>query len=238
MAQARAICIQQPESHKMIFKSQSSDSQCLRPPPTYGLRSTQSVKRNRKIGWTACSRQSRNAMSKLSSTATRGGLSQTRRGTGTICVRDAAGHIRRHYQPQMRWLLLLCIACLMTPAHSFSRTVVNLSMSDSNLSPKPLRICSSAESQPKQKWTRSDRKTNMRLEGRILRLENLVYELCGALVYSDDMSLLEREMLSAGTIYQDPTTEKSRQPVLMRREIADIAWRYGRPVSPPARKWH
>lgn len=144
-------------------------------------------------------------------------------------------------------LLILC--SVMAHVSSFSRSGTAIFMSNANpkpiLQPKPYRKCQIGESWGKsplpdrgQNYTRLDRKDFMRLQGRVRRLENLVHDLCCAIVYADDMALVEREMLRSGPIYQNPGSEIARPPILLRRETADIAWRYGNPVSPPAHKWH
>lgn len=87
-------------------------------------------------------------------------------------------------------------------------------------------------------FTRQDAKNERRLMGRVSRLETLVHELCSAIVYSDDMALMEREMLQAGAVHMDLSSNLTRQPVLLRRVVSDIARKHGQPASPPAHNWH
>lgn len=150
----------------------------------------------------------------------------------------------------MRFLVALLLIQVIYYAYGFTRPASNIITTSANLErilqPKPRRPCISGEKWPKspspdsteQKFTRLEAKDFMRLQGRVLRLENLVHDLCGAIVYSDDMALMEREILRSGPIYLDPNNETNRPPILLRREIADVAWRHGKPVSPPAHKWH
>ena len=147
----------------------------------------------------------------------------------------------------MRMLAIIIFIQLLIHASTFSRpTHVYMSNAESNsaLKAKPRRPCvvgekwSKSPDQYGNKFTRLQTKDFVRLERRVRRLENILHELCSAIVYSDDMALTERQMLQSGAIYQDPNNETSRLPILLRRETADIAWRHGNPVSPPAHKWH
>ena len=74
--------------------------------------------------------------------------------------------------------------------------------------------------------------------GRVSRLETLIHELCSAMVYSDDVALMEREMLQAGAVHMDLSSNLTRQPILLRRVVSDIARKHGQPASPPAHNWH
>ena len=128
-------------------------------------------------------------------------------------------------------LLSLCVG-----VEAFS--VMPICSQSSFLKPRPQRLSGLGERWPVTTYTRQDAKDNRRLEGRILRVESLVHDLCCAIVYCDDMALMEREMLQAGDIHLDLSSTQTRDPLLLRRAVADIAWRYGRPVSPPEHKWH
>jgi len=68
-------------------------------------------------------------------------------------------------------------------------------------------------------------------------MDQLLHELCCAIVYCDDMALMERETLQSSTIHLDLSSNLTRRPSLLRREVADIAARYGRPVSPLEHNW-
>ena len=106
------------------------------------------------------------------------------------------------------------------------------------LAPKPRIPCVQGEPWPVTIRTRGDAINERRVQGRVHRLEQLLNELCCAIVYSDDMALMEREILQVGNIYLDLSSNTTRRPFLLRREIADIAWKHGQPVSPPAHNWH
>ena len=96
------------------------------------------------------------------------------------------------------------------------------------------------KSEPGEKWGKGSRKDAIeqrRLEGRVYRLECLVHDLCCAIVYCDDMALMEREILQIGDIHMDLSSNMTRPPLLLRRAVADLAWKHGRPVSPPEHKW-
>ena len=109
-----------------------------------------------------------------------------------------------------------------------------------HLEPKPRRLCLAGESWPRPgthglAGSQSDVE---RLKRRVNLLENLVHDICSALVYCDDVALVEREMLSAGDIFMDLSSNVTRSPLLLRRSVADISRKHGRPVSPPAHSWH
>ena len=135
----------------------------------------------------------------------------------------------------MKYILAILLS-LSVSVEAFS--VMPICSQSASLKPRPQRPCKLGESWPVTRYTRQDAKDHRRLEGRILRLESLVHDLCCAMVYCDDMALMEREMLQAGDIHQDLSSTQTRKPLLLRRAVADIAWRYGRPVSPPEHKWH
>ena len=56
-----------------------------------------------------------------------------------------------------------------------------------------------------EKYTRKDAIEQRRLEGRVYRLECLVHDLCCAIVYCDDMALMEREILQIGEYEKTPS---------------------------------
>jgi hypothetical protein len=45
-------------------------------------------------------------------------------------------------------------------------------------------------------------------------------------------------MLSAGDIFLDLSSNVTRAPLLLRRSVADLSRKHGRPVSPPSHSWH
>ena len=132
----------------------------------------------------------------------------------------------------MRLLILVLLSvCALTDAF------VSLMCSKPTLLPRPRRPCVTGEKCPVEKYTRKDAIEQRRLEGQVYRLECLVHDLCCAIVYCDDMALMEREILQIGDIHMDLSSNMKRPPLLLRRAVADLAWKHGRPVSPPEHKW-
>lgn len=107
------------------------------------------------------------------------------------------------------------------------------------LEPKPHYPCLSGEKWPRPHAlkTRSDEIQERRLASRVKYLENIVENLCSALVYCDDMALLEREMLKTGDIHLDMSSNMTRRPLLLRKTVADIARQNGQPVKTPVHHW-
>ena len=140
------------------------------------------------------------------------------------------------------WLLLL----LSSEANAFAPTThlgIQATLNAPTLQPRPHRMRCMGEKWPvtlppgSPVFTRGDAIHERREASRVHRVEGLLHEICCALVYCDDMALLEREMLSSGPIWMDLSFSMARQPLLLRRTVADIAWRSGRPVSSPEHKW-
>lgn len=76
-----------------------------------------------------------------------------------------------------------------------------------------------------------------RLRGDVKRLECLVVELCGALVYSDDVALLERTTASLGPVYRDGSFTAERKPVFARSAVEHVLANRGLVAAPPVRAW-
>ena len=64
------------------------------------------------------------------------------------------------------------------------------------------------------------------LKRRVYLLETLVSELCGAILYSDDMSLVERNTAEIGMVYRDASFTESRAPAFARRRIESVLQKY------------
>jgi len=64
------------------------------------------------------------------------------------------------------------------------------------------------------------------LKRRVYLLETLVSELCGAMLYSDDMSLVERNTAEIGMVYRDGSFTESRAPAFARRRIESVLQKY------------
>lgn len=107
------------------------------------------------------------------------------------------------------------------------------------LEQKPHHPCLSGEYWPRPKAfkTRGEEIQERRLSARVRYLENIVDDLCSAIVYSDDMALVERQMLQAGAIHMDLSSNLTRSPILLRRAVADIARQNGKPVNTPVHFW-
>ena len=76
-----------------------------------------------------------------------------------------------------------------------------------------------------------------RLRRDVKRLERLVAEICGALVYSDDVALMERSAAALGPIYRDASFSASRRPVFARRAVECVLAARGLVATPPVRAW-
>lgn len=144
-------------------------------------------------------------------------------------------------------VLLVCVpAPVLSIANAFAPTThfgIQATLNAPTLQPRPHRMRCMGEKWPatlplkSPDFTRGDAIHERREASRVHRVEGLLHEICCALVYCDDMALLEREMLSSGPIWMDLSSSMARQPLLLRRTVADIAWRHGRPVSSPEHKW-
>ena len=109
----------------------------------------------------------------------------------------------------MRLLILVFLSvCALTDAF------VSLMCSKPTLLPRPRRPCVTGEKWPVERYTRKDAIEQRRLEGRVYRLECLVHDLCCAIVYCDDMALMEREILQIGDIHMDLSSNMKRPPLL------------------------
>jgi len=64
------------------------------------------------------------------------------------------------------------------------------------------------------------------LKRRVGMLENMVSELCGAILYSDDMSLLERNTAAMGSVYRDSSFSALRSPAFARKRIQSVLQKY------------
>ena len=76
-----------------------------------------------------------------------------------------------------------------------------------------------------------------RLRDDVHRLERLVLELCGALVYSDDIALLERTTAGLGPIYRDASFSATRTPIFARNAIERVLVNRALVATPPAHVW-
>ena len=75
------------------------------------------------------------------------------------------------------------------------------------------------------------------LQRRVRVLESLVGNICGAVVYSDDISLLERNTAEIGQVYRDASFGEARQPVFARQRIQQVLQSYGFSTSTSPHTW-
>jgi len=75
------------------------------------------------------------------------------------------------------------------------------------------------------------------LKRRVGQLEKMVEDLCGALLYSDDLSLLERNAAAMGSVYRDGSFTESREPVFARNRVESVLQTYGVFARPQPHRW-
>ena len=75
------------------------------------------------------------------------------------------------------------------------------------------------------------------LQRRIRVLECLVGELCGALLHSDDMSMLERNTAEIGKVYRDATFVEAREPAFARTRIERVLQEHGFTIQTQPHHW-
>jgi len=71
-----------------------------------------------------------------------------------------------------------------------------------------------------QQEVRESNNRIMKLERQVKSLESVVREVCSALLYCDDIVLMERQSRCVGEIYMDSDFSKIRTPHLLRQEIS------------------
>ena len=75
------------------------------------------------------------------------------------------------------------------------------------------------------------------LRRRVSHLENMVGDLCGALLYSDDISMLERQTAEIGCVYRDGSFAEFRQPAFARVRVQNVMQKYGFLVKTQPHRW-
>ena len=75
------------------------------------------------------------------------------------------------------------------------------------------------------------------LQRRVRVLEKLVGDLCGALLYSDDMSILERKTAEMGQIYRDSSFSQAREPTFSRNRIKQVLDTHGFIATQQPHRW-
>jgi len=76
------------------------------------------------------------------------------------------------------------------------------------------------------------------LENRIKRLENILRDVCGAIMYCDDIAVMERKTAQHGVVYKGVRYSEHRNPVFMRRAIHNILLDYQMIATPLKYTWH
>jgi len=87
---------------------------------------------------------------------------------------------------------------------------------------------------------RAERDTDIRivkLEREITKLETVIQELCSALLFCDDIALMERQARCAGEIYLDTYSSTIRAPRLLRQELSTIMHNNKIPKKPLMHAW-
>ena len=65
------------------------------------------------------------------------------------------------------------------------------------------------------------------LQRRVRVLERMVGDLCGALMYSDNMFMMEQNSADIGLVYRDASFGEARQQVFARQRIQQVLESYG-----------
>lgn len=77
----------------------------------------------------------------------------------------------------------------------------------------------------------------MQLERKVVGLENVVNELCSALLYCDDVALMERQARRVGDIYLDSDFSTIRRPRMLRQELMSIMNKHNMSTMPLMYTW-
>jgi len=77
----------------------------------------------------------------------------------------------------------------------------------------------------------------MKLERTVGGLENVVVELCSALLYCDDVGLMERQARQVGDIYLDADFETIRRPRMLRQEVMNMMNKNNMSTKPLMYTW-
>ena len=77
----------------------------------------------------------------------------------------------------------------------------------------------------------------MKLERTVCGLENIVVELCSALMYCDDVALMERQARRVGDIYLDADFETIRRPRMLREEVMSMMKKNNMTAKPLMYTW-
>jgi len=76
------------------------------------------------------------------------------------------------------------------------------------------------------------------LENRIKRLESILRDVCGAIMYCDDIAVAERRTAQHGVIYKGVRCSEHRNPVFLRRAVHNILLDHQMIATPLKYTWH
>ena len=85
--------------------------------------------------------------------------------------------------------------------------------------------------------TPSDDVRLLRMERQLKVVEQTLADVCGALVYCDNLALLEREACRMGLVFLDSGFSSSRNPMLLRRQVQRVLAERNIVPTPPMHAW-
>jgi len=137
----------------------------------------------------------------------------------------------------MRTRALLCLLVLAAPgAAAFSGPPMRRVRTHGNLHCFPVDEAAMPPRRPAYSAS-YDRSEMDILRSRVLRLETILRDICGAVVHSDDIALLEREAAGVGKIFRDGSFTESRKPLFARVAIQSVLNKHGIVAAPPMHSW-
>ena len=77
----------------------------------------------------------------------------------------------------------------------------------------------------------------LRLERRVTQLNAMIEDLCSALLYCDDVALMERNARCMGEIYLDASFTSIRRPRVLRQEVVQMMNKHGVANKPLMYTW-
>lgn len=151
------------------------------------------------------------------------------------------------YDTQTRIVLTVALVLFPLSSHAFSKFPVRRPADccftgpiyakadkSGDITPHLKRPLSRVQMPDRHPYQRTDLDI-MRSEIRELRC--MVTELCGALLFSDDMSMLERHTAEMGIVYRDKGFGSFRHPLFARAAIRDVLHLHALEPTPFAHSW-
>jgi len=115
---------------------------------------------------------------------------------------------------------------------------VSMCMGSKDLRPKPLLLGVVLGPQSASELEACARETRvLRLERRVTQLNAMIEDLCSALLYCDDVALMESNARSMGEIYLDASFTSIRRPRVLRQEVVEIMNRHNVAGKPLMYTW-